>query len=165
MLLLAAITLSFRRQQYRQLTHGIPGTALGDWKWDAAARVSGVIDELAAKGEPVLASWPGYILGSQATAYPGTENHFGLGCSALLGSADRREYRILSGPEIRTVVNNHRVRLAAVGDASTPAGMTPSLPYRDWLSNAGYKRHTDVGGISIWVLPQLKAPGGVGHQE
>lgn len=51
-LLPAAITLSFRRQQYRQLTHGIPGTALGDWKWDAAARVSGVIDELAAKGNP-----------------------------------------------------------------------------------------------------------------
>jgi hypothetical protein len=150
-LVLACVGISFCYSQYSPYPREFTGNWLTNRKWNTAERVSRAIDQLAQKDEPVLSSWPGYLFASKAAAYPGTENQSGWVCSGALSRSLRKKYDIISEEDLEEIIRDHRVRIAAVGDESTPPGMNPSPPYRKLLMNAGYRLKQEIGDVSIWV--------------
>jgi hypothetical protein len=145
------------KAQYAQYLEGTPGINLVNWKWETAAAVSEAINEVAPDREPVLTSWPGYIAGSKAEPFSGTENHFGVAASARLSPAQLSRFHIISEKQIEEAIASHAVRIVAVGDELAPPGITPNPPYRKLLTTAGYREIRNFGDTSIWKAQRPRA--------
>jgi len=151
-LIVIAVSCSLLNDQYRQYFNGRAGMHLSSWQWQTASQVSRAIENLAGNNGPVLTSWPGYMIETSAPVFPGTENQFALGCADALTPEQRRVYRVISQQEIYNAISNHQAKIVAVGDESTPPGMTPAPDYRTVLLKAGYTLEQSIGGVSVWRM-------------
>jgi hypothetical protein len=133
-----------------------------NWRWETAERVSDALGRIARAGEPVLATWPGYVFGANVEAFPGTENEFGLACSASLTPDAQRRYRMISAAQIEEALHHRKVRIVAVSAPSAPGGDVPNSPaYARLLTQSGYRLAETIGGVSFWMLTNpAVVPGG-----
>lgn len=64
------------------------------WSWSSFRDVSDYVREHTAKGDVVMAFWPGHVFESGRQYFPGLENNFALRVSQKLCAADRRRFHV-----------------------------------------------------------------------
>lgn len=106
--------------------------------------VATTIDRLAEPDEHVLATWPGYIFGSDALPVPGMENDFAPNAAAGVSPEEARRYDLASAADVERMIENRVPRIVVLKIWQT----TPPVP--DWdgaLRRGRYKLETEVGGV------------------
>ncbi len=140
----------YRRFLIRGNGIGLPIEPAVNWKPDTIAGVSKAIDKLAVPGERVMSFWPGYMLTSKASEFPGMENDSGLACSALLSAAQQAKYHIASRPQIEAELAAHKVRIVVLGNQEYLN--LHKQPYAAVLLRSGYHVAAVIGDTSIYTL-------------
>jgi hypothetical protein len=111
--------------------------------------VAAVVDRNAENGERVLATWPGYLVGTRAQPVRGFENDFAQVIGATLSPADARRYGMLTAPELERMIEEGRVRIVVV----KLWHLLPPVP--DWegaVARSGrYRLAATVGAARVYV--------------
>ena len=115
--------------------------------------VTAFIQDQANEGEAVLASWPGYLVGTDLDPVPGLENDFASDAAHSLTRDEAARYKVLSSGEIEAAIEGRRTRLAVFRQWHFPA-----VPI-DWegaLRRGGYELvarfeagDTEIGGPTL----------------
>jgi hypothetical protein len=120
---------------------GIPSVE-DAWRWriDTVRGVARVVDARAACG-PVAVAWPGYLVESKATAWPGLENHFGkVAGGELPDRAERLRVKVLSPEDLDALAEGlagPRPKLWLLGNSWTDAEERRRLRDYRTLAEAG----------------------------
>ena len=88
-------------------------------------KVSAVVERDSSPGERVLSSWPGYLVGTHAEAWPGYTNHFAPAAAAHLSPAEARRVHVVSEAELETAIRAREPRLVV---------------YRNWITTEPFAR-------------------------
>lgn len=75
------------------------------------------INQQVPKGIPVIADWPGLLIDSHASFYPGLENPFGKVAAKKLSPEQKQRYRVLSAEDIRNELNNPAAQFVLIEDS------------------------------------------------
>jgi 4-amino-4-deoxy-L-arabinose transferase-like glycosyltransferase len=113
-------------------------------------RVAAVVDEHTRPGEQVLASWPGYLYGSDAAPVPGMENDFAPHEAGALSLAEARRYRLATAADVERMIRERRVRVVVF----KLWHVLPPVP--DWegaLADGGYRLLADVDSNRVYIRP------------
>jgi hypothetical protein len=114
-----------------------------------AERVTDWIDARTQPGEEVLASWPGYLLGSHAVEVPGFENQYGPVTERAIGPGGAARYKLGSIDDVREAIRTHRTRLV-VWKNWVPKQHNPS--WRRLLRHSAYRRDPSLHGVFAYAL-------------
>jgi hypothetical protein len=87
--------------------------------------VSDAVDRRTAPGERVLSSWPGYVFGTHAEAWPDYTNQFAPAAAAHVSAAEARRVHVASEAELEAAIRARRPRLVV---------------YRNWVTRAPFAR-------------------------
>src|SRR5204863_2768933 len=87
--------------------------------------VSDEVDRQTAPGERVLSSWPGYLFGTHAEAWPGYMNHFAPAAAVHVSPAEPRRVHVASEAELEAAIRARKPRLVV---------------FRDWVTTAPFAR-------------------------
>jgi len=120
-----------------------PDQRIGD-----VERVAAVVDEHTRPGEQVLASWPGYLYGSDAAPVPGMENDFAPHEAAALSPGEAREYRLATVADVERMIRQRRVRVVVF----RLWHVLPPVP--DWegaLTDANYRLLADIDSSRVYI--------------
>jgi hypothetical protein len=110
---------------------------------DIADRVS----HLAEPEEAVLATWPGYLLGTHAVPVRGLESHMAtLELARALDENELRRRNVVSWATARRMIAEHQVRLVLLGMWAHDVERDKAL-----LISGGYSVLDRVGGVVIFV--------------
>lgn len=119
-----------------------------NWTLETAAAVAGLVDrEVARAGEPVLAWWPGFLVGSGAAPVSGMENQFAM-TAALEAPAGRlAAWHLLDPRAVALMIRAGQPRVCVVGGwmVEMPAGAV-----RRHLAACGYRIVGRVHDIEVW---------------
>jgi hypothetical protein len=91
--------------------------------------VSDAVDRETTPGERVLSSWPGYVFGTHAEAWPGYTNHFAPAAAAHVSPAEARRVHVASEQELEAAIRARRPALVV---------------YRNWVTTAPFARWDDA---------------------
>lgn len=144
-------TLDF--YQYGFVGRKVPGIRGGPdyaafWKISSIKDFSRIIDEnVQSEGEPVMSFWPGYLLESKATIFPGMENHSNVVISPKLRPSEQEKYRIVAIRAIFMGVLQHRTRLVILEVWDRGPGRK-SL--EEALKFSGFARIMETGGKEVY---------------
>lgn len=120
---------------------------------DRPARVQEVADFVAARtapGEEVLASWPGYLFGTDAKPVAGLENDFGPHDAETLTPEEARRYHLITDDQVEELIRQHRTRLVVV----KLWHVLPPVPDYDGAARqAGYRLVAEINGARIYAAP------------
>jgi 4-amino-4-deoxy-L-arabinose transferase-like glycosyltransferase len=130
-----------------------------DYQLSTVRQVSREVRHLAAKDEPVISFWPGYVVECDCAPQEGMENDFGLGVSPRLSAAEADRYKIITDQGVRDLIKRHYPRVVVVNGVGVvmPAlGEGWGIPYRDMLRRNGYQLVRSIGRaeIYLWTNPQ-----------
>jgi hypothetical protein len=143
---------SFR--QYLFTGYKVPGLKgpadASNWTLRGVSDVSKAINQFTAPNEGVASFWPGYIFASQADPYPGFENDFGVDVASQLSTQKRREYNILSYPDMVTEFASHGPRLAVVGNQVPRNGRSAAEACESLLGSEGYMPMAKIGSTILY---------------
>jgi hypothetical protein len=88
--------------------------------------VSARVDALSRRGERVLSSWPGYLVGTHAWALPDYTNQFAPVAAAKISVAAARRYHVVSEGKLEELIRRGRIRLIVFRNWVT------SPPFAHW---------------------------------
>ena len=88
-------------------------------------KASDAVERQSSPGERVLSSWPGYLVGTHAEAWPGYTNHFAPAAAAHLSPAEARRVHVVSEAELETAIRAREPRLVV---------------YRNWITTEPFAR-------------------------
>ena len=135
-------------RKFTRTGDGVPGVGISknpkDYTIRAVQQVSEVLDQHAQPGERVLTLWPGYLLSSHTTPFPGLENHFGLDVGDRLDPDQRRFLRVASRAEVIELVRGGRAPLAAFSEREVRRYL------RGALVDGGYEKVGEVVSMQIY---------------
>jgi len=123
---------------------------------DAPAWSIPVVEEVArgvasVGASPVLAEWPGYLVGIKAMPVPGAENQFGISAAERMGDAPRRRTLHLSTTEeLQREIELQHVPLVITGNAT-------EWHIGEAVVHSGYELRANVRGSLIWQKPRRGA--------
>jgi hypothetical protein len=100
-------------------------------------KVSAAVERESAPGELVLSSWPGYLYGTHAEAWPGYTNHFAPAAAAHISPAERRRAHVVSEAQLEAAIRAREPRLVV---------------YRNWLTTEPFARWDDALGAGGYKL-------------
>ena len=92
-------------------------------------KVSDAVERQSAPGERVLSSWPGYVFGTHAEAWPDYTNQFAPAAAAHVSAAEARRVHVASEAELEAAIRARRPRLVV---------------YRNWITTAPFTRWDDA---------------------
>jgi len=132
---------------------GVPGILRSEnapaWRIETASKVATELSALAPHG-PVVASWSGYLVGSRATAWTGTENFFGrLAGDHTRSRTERMTRHTLSHADLTELATSGKAPVWVLGVATWPEDGT-SLALQD----AGYQPVAFYPSAVIVVAPR-----------
>jgi hypothetical protein len=120
---------------------------------DRPLRVQEVVDYLDPRTEPgeeVLASWPGYLFGTDAKPVPGLENDFAPHDAEPLTPEQARRYHLLTAAQVEQAIRERRTRLVVV----KLWHVLPPVPDYDGAAReAGYRLVAEINGARIYRAP------------
>jgi 4-amino-4-deoxy-L-arabinose transferase-like glycosyltransferase len=130
-----------------------------DYRIATVRQVSRELRHWAAKNEPVLSFWPGYVAECDCVPIEGMENDFGLRVSHKLTAAKADQYKLITDQEVQDLIKRHYPRVVVVGTVSgamVPRGENWWIEYRDLLRQNGYQLARAIGRteIYLWTSPQ-----------
>jgi hypothetical protein len=109
--------------------------------------VSAVVERETAPGERVLSSWPGYLFGTHAEAWPGYTNHFAPAAAAHVSPAEARRVRVASAAQLEAAIRAREPRLVVDRNwITTP----PFVHWDDPLRAGGYRLVATVATARIY---------------
>ena len=129
-----------------------------DWRLAREREVSRAIDQVTRPGEVVASFWPGDIFETQADAFPGFENPFGLPIAGKLSAEERAKYHILSLADVDASFAASRSRVVVlrnqvISPFSAEAGKgiwDNGERFRNALIASGYAPIRVIGGITVY---------------
>lgn len=121
----------------------------------AVRDVTRFINAHASRREQVMASWPGYLLGSHATVVPRLEEHFAPPTAAAVSSEEIRRYRLITAREVEALIHSYRTRLVVYHNWLS---IGPRPDWRRALREARYRPVALVGDAIIYEAPRIKVP-------
>ena len=108
------------------------------------------VDAATAAGEEVLASWPGYLYGTDAKPVPGLENDFGPHDAEPLSASERRRYHLVTADEVEQMIRDRRTRRVVV----KLWHVLPPVPdYDGAAQSADYPLVEEINGARIYERP------------
>ena len=130
-----------------------------DYRISNVRQVSREVQNLAAKDEPVISFWPGYLLECDRPPQERMENDFGLRISDKLTAAEADRYKIITDQGVQELIKRHYPRVVVLGpvsDAMPGFGEDWWAPYRNMLRRNGYQLVRTIGRaeIYLWTTPQ-----------
>ncbi|MFI5114755.1 MAG: hypothetical protein ACHP7J_06375, partial [Terriglobales bacterium] len=142
---------------------GVEGIMARYNRWDYmisnVRQVSREVQHLAAKDEPVISFWPGYLVECDRAPQERMENDFGLRISDKLTGAEADRYKIITDQGVQDLVKRHYPRVVVLGpwsEAMSAFGEDSWAPYRNLLRRNGYQLVRTIGRaeIYLWTSPQ-----------
>ena len=112
---------------------------------DNVRSVSSIIREQSEPKEKVLAQWPGYLIESNASAYPGTENHFWIRAGDALDRADRKKYKVVNRLEYQQILDDPEVKLVVIEESRLKRFFPKNI-----LRDRGFQKTKEQGGVLIY---------------
>ena len=109
--------------------------------------VSRRVDALSRPNERVLSSWPGYLVGTHAWAFPDYTNQFAPVAAAKISRLAAHRYHVASEAELEKLIRHRRVRLVVYRNWVT------SPPFAHWdaaLRAGGYRLVARVATAAIY---------------
>ena len=88
-------------------------------------KVSAVVERDSSPGEQVLSSWPGYLVGTHAEAWPGYTNQFAPAAAAHVSPAEARRVHVVSEALLEAAIRAREPRLVV---------------YRNWITTEPFAR-------------------------
>ena len=125
-----------------------------DWTLATVRAVSRGVDELAVPGERVMSFWPGYIIGSKATPYPGFESDCGRIFAGALSAEQLSKFHIVSGANIEAEIDARAPRIVVVGNQEYWS--ESRRRYVAALERSGYGIARQVRNTSIYVRTEIR---------
>jgi hypothetical protein len=124
-----------------------PDEPRGNWHLTTMREVARAVDALARPGEPVLAMWPGNLIGARAAIVPGFENQNTFAAALHQPFAQRRRFRLASFGDFLAEVASREHRLVIAGN------YWDRPDARDFLAAQGYRRRQTFPGsdIELWL--------------
>jgi hypothetical protein len=120
---------------------------------DRPGGVQEVVDYLDARtapGEQVLASWPGYLFGTDAEPVAGLENDFGPHDAEPLSPEEVERYDLVTDEKVEQLIRERRTRLVVV----KLWHVLPPVPdYEGAARDAGYRVAAEINGATIFAAP------------
>jgi hypothetical protein len=117
---------------------------------DRPAGVQEVVDFLDSRttdGEEVVASWPGYLFGTDAVPLAGLENDFGPHDAEPLDADEVERYRLLTAEQVEEAIRERRTRYVVV----KLWHVLPPVPDYDGAArDAGYRLEAEINGARIY---------------
>ena len=113
-------------------------------------RVAAVVNRNTRPGEPVMVSWPGYLLGTHAAVVPGFEDQFTPAVAGTLNAARARRLHFLTPAQIEAAIESHRSRIAVFRPWTT---IEPTPDWAGALARAHYRRIARIGGAEVYSAP------------
>jgi hypothetical protein len=120
---------------------------------DRPLGVQEVVDYLGTRtrtAETVLASWPGYLFGTDARPVPGLENDFGPHDAEPLSPEDARRYRLVTAAEVEQMIRERRTRLVVVKLWHV---LAPVPDFDGAARDAGYRLAAEINGARVYSAP------------
>jgi hypothetical protein len=91
----------------------------------SVSKVSDAVQRHSSPGERVLSSWPGYVFGTHAEAWPDYTNQFAPAAAAHVSAAEARRVHVASEAELEAAIRARRPQLVV---------------YRNWVTTAPFVR-------------------------
>jgi hypothetical protein len=88
-------------------------------------KVSDAVERQSSPGERVLSSWPGYVFGTHAEAWPGYTNQFAPAAAAHVSASEAKRVHVASEADLEAAIRARRPRLVV---------------YRNWVTTAPFAR-------------------------
>ena len=111
--------------------------------------VARTVDRVTTPNEKVLATWPGYLIGTHAGAIRGYENDFAHVIAADLTAADANRYHLRTSGELEELVRTGGVRVIVLKRWHL---LPPVLDWERWIAASGrYRLRGSVGDARIYV--------------
>ena len=117
--------------------------------------VTRFVDDHARPGEEVMASWPGYLVGSHAKVVPGLEEHFAPPTAAAVAPEDVRRYRLVTARQVERLIHTYRTRLIVYHNWLS---LGPRPDWRRAAREARYRPLARVGDAIVYEAPRSKLP-------
>jgi 4-amino-4-deoxy-L-arabinose transferase-like glycosyltransferase len=113
----------------------------------AVQRVASVVQGATRPGEAVMVSWPGYLLGTHAVAFPGFENPFTPEAAVTLSPSRAARLHYLTPSQIERLIELRRTRVAVF---RTWATVDPKPDWSRALSQGGYRQIARVLDAGVY---------------
>jgi dolichyl-phosphate-mannose-protein mannosyltransferase len=100
-------------------------------------KVQTVVQRESTPGERVLSSWPGYLFGTHAEAWPGYTNQFAPAAAAHVSPAEARRVHVASEAQLEAAIRARAPRLVV---------------YRNWITTAPFAQWDEAlraGGYAL----------------
>jgi hypothetical protein len=118
-----------------------------DFRISTVRQVSKAVEQLVAKGEPVISFWPGYLVDCDCVPEDGTENEFALAISRKLTPTEAKRRKIITEPEVETLLQRHFPRAIIVRSRD---GGGWGVSFRNTLQANGYKIVRSIAKADIY---------------
>lgn len=145
--------LAFDLRRYLATGVGVAGVDVREsainWRVPSVREISRELDRQVVPGEPVMSFWPGYLVESQATSFPGMETHVGLFIADDLTPAQLAQYRILSEAGIDANLKRHNPRVVVLGNQESMG--VDGAPFARMLQLHGYRITYRLGHTAIYT--------------
>ena len=128
--------------------HGIYETNLEASRLENISEISNKINELSEPGEPVISVWPGYLLESHASVFPGMENQFWVRVGHKLSDEDAAKYKIMTLRSLQEAVRSRKAKLVVI-DLHKAGRFFP----KKVLKKSGYKEVAKVHNVLFFKQP------------
>ncbi len=115
-----------------------------DRKLAAMRSIAQMIDSQTLAGEKILCFWPGYLIDSHASAWPGLENHFSIKVADKVSPTERELFKILTKSEALDLIRNKQARYLLLSPGQEKSRVKTLLKSYQQIG----KRH----GVSFWKL-------------
>jgi 4-amino-4-deoxy-L-arabinose transferase-like glycosyltransferase len=96
--------------------------------------------------ELVLSQWPGFLVGTLARAYPGTENQFWIMVAGKMRARDRTRYRLFSMDQVVAALANPELKLVVIRSIK----QTRYFPHAR-LESAGFMLAEELHGVRLYT--------------
>lgn len=112
--------------------------------------VADFVDAHTVPDEEVLASWPGYLFGTDAKPVPGLESDFGPHDAEPLTPEKAKRYHLITDEQVEALIRERRTRLVVV----RLWHVLPPVPdYEAAAREAGYRLVAEINGARIFAAP------------
>ncbi|MBI3693530.1 MAG: glycosyltransferase family 39 protein, partial [Acidobacteria bacterium] len=114
-------------------------------------QVSAEIGRWAGADEPVISSWPGYLVESDCVIQPGMEHQFSILISERISQTLADRLKMISEARLQSLLRAHARRVAVLGNDDL-LGDVRRARYRDMLAQNGYRlvRRVERAQIYVW---------------